>query len=632
MRIRSVTINNLRSVRELTINFDAVTALLGGNNAGKSTILRALEIFFEAAPRLQPDDFHNREDVQIEVTIIFSDLVPAEIAEFGTAVAGDTLTLRRIFSANKEDNLQYEVLAESYPPFAEVRAISGKTERRTKFNELVAATEGLTTATSADAADLKMDEWEAENQEKLELRFRRGFFGATNVANGILKKKTSVHLVPAVADAQQETSDAKKSPIITLLSEISRQIYENRKEVADFILSANNQFSDLVDPTRIPELGGLSELLTASVQRYYQRSSLLAEWKVQDGLTVEFPKPTIRVEDQGFQTTLENVGHGLQRASLFAIIQFLGERALAANADAEFDMAQSDIILLVEEPEIYQHPHKQLVISEAFHSICKGFSASTGIRFQIVFTTHSEKFVGLHKFQSARILRRMDGFAVPSHTANGISLSECSTFFAGLVGRPPMSDEAFEAKMHIFSREVCEGFFAEKVILVEGVTDKAVLEGFYRSKGIHVASEGLAIIAVDGKTKIDKPLYIFSKLGIPTFTVFDGDQSKATKKQNPRANIMIQRVLGITEPVDFPDGVFPNHAVFSCNLESYLKGCVGEDNYNALFAEISEEFGLSQDDLCKTPLAIESVMVEANARFGTEFPYLEQIIKSIDRL
>jgi hypothetical protein len=59
---------------------------------------------------------------------------------------------------------------------------------------------------------------------------------------------------------------------------------------------------------------------------------------------------------------------------------------------------------------------------------------------------------------------------------------------------------------------------------------------------------------------------------------------------------------------------------------------VGEDNYNALFAEISEEFGLSQDDLCKTPLAIESVMVEANARFGTEFPYLEQIIKSIDRL
>jgi putative ATP-dependent endonuclease of OLD family len=279
MRIRSVTINNLRSVRELTINFDAVTALLGGNNAGKSTILRALEIFFEAAPRLQPDDFHNREDVQIEVTIIFSDLVPAEIAEFGTAVAGNTLTLRRIFSANKEDNLQYEVLAESYPPFAEVRAISGKTERRTKFNELVAATEGLTTATSADAADLKMDEWEAENQEKSELSFRRGFFGATNVANGILKKKTSVHLVPAVADAQQETSDAKKSPIITLLSEISRQIYENKKEIADFILSANNQFSDLVDPTRIPELGGLSELLTASVQRYYQRSSLLAEWK-----------------------------------------------------------------------------------------------------------------------------------------------------------------------------------------------------------------------------------------------------------------------------------------------------------------------------------------------------------------
>ena len=632
MRINSITINNLRSVRQLTVNFDPVTALLGGNNAGKSTILRALEIFFEAAPRLQPDDFHNREDVQIEVTIVFSDLVPAEIAEFGNAVAGKTLTLRRIFSNNKDDNLQYEVLAKSYPPFSEVRAITGKTERRAKFNELVSSTDGLTSAASADAADSQMEAWEAANPESLELSFRRGFFGATNVANGILKKKTSIHLVPAVADAQQETSDAKKSPIIMLLSEISRQIYSNKKEVADFIQSANNQFSDIVDPSRIPELGGLSELLTASVQRYYQRSSLLAEWKVQDGLTVEFPKPTIRVEDQGFQTTLENVGHGLQRASLFAIIQFLGERALAASADAEFDTAQSDIILLVEEPEIYQHPHKQLVISDAFHSICKEFSASTGIRFQIIFTTHSEKFVGLHKFQSARILRRAEGFAVPSHSANGISLSECSKFFADLVDKPAMSDEAFEAKMHIFSREVCEGFFAEKVILVEGVTDKAVIEGYYRSKGVSAASEGIAIIAVDGKTKIDKPLYIFSKLGIPTYPVFDGDQSKDRKKQNSHSNIIIQKVLGIAEPIEFPDGVFDSHAVFSCNLESYLKQCIGESNYGEIFAQISEELGLSQDDLCKTPLAIESVMTEAKTRFGTEFPYLDQIMASIDRI
>ncbi|WP_159086890.1 ATP-dependent nuclease [Loktanella sp. Alg231-35] len=376
----------------------------------------------------------------------------------------------------------------------------------------------------------------------------------------------------------------------------------------------------------------MSELLTASVQRYYQNSRLLADWQLQDGISVEFPKPIIRVEDQGFQTTLENVGHGLQRASLFAVIQFLAERAMASKSEASFDEAQSDIILLVEEPEIYQHPNKQQVISEAFHSICRDFSKSTGIRFQIIFTTHSEKFVGLHKFQAARVLRRMEGFNDSSHTAKGISLGECSAFFASLQGIEPMPNATFEAKMHIFSREVCEGFFADKVLLVEGVTDKAVMEGLYRSQGINVAEEGIAIVAVDGKSKIDKPLHIFSKLGIPTYPVFDSDQSKNAQNQRPQTNRLIQEVLGVPQPQDFPDGVFPNFAAFSCNLEKYLKAQIGDAQYEQLFLNLTEDFGLSRKELCKTPVVVNQIVHRAIDEFGIEFPYLTGIVSSVDQI
>ncbi len=631
MRIEKLAVKNLRSIRELSVGFDEVTALLGGNNAGKSTVLRALELFFEAAPRLSLDDYHNRGDDDVEVIVEFGSLVPAELEEFGTAVDEGKLTVKRVFSKQNDNNLHYEALAKSYPPFAEARAHTGKADRIRSYNSLVAETEGLEAVRSADAADQAMLDWEANNPEKLKLAFRRGFFGAPNVASGKLKKKMSVHLVPAVADANEETSDPKKSPIISLLREISRQIYENKAEVREFVEAAKRQFSELVDPARVPELGGISDLLTSAVRRYYKDSKLIADWQLTDGVAVEYPSPTIRVEDQGFLTGLENVGHGLQRASLFAIIQFLAERSFSEDQPLEFDEPQSDILLLIEEPEIYQHPHKQLVISNAFHAICDSYSRATGIRFQIVFTTHSEKFVGLHKFQSARILRKKEGFGSPSHTANAVSLAQSSEYFARLLNKEPMEEGAFEAKMHVFSREICEGFFADKVILVEGVTDKAVLEGVYRSKNTEAVAEGIAIVPVDGKTKMDKPLYVFSQLGIPTYPIFDSDFLKSERKRKPETNRLLQQIAGVEEPQDFPDGVFPEFSAFHGNLEKYIRGQIGEDQYERKFADVCDDLGLSIEDLCKTPLAVMN-LVEAARAEGTTFPYFDQIVEAVDKL
>ena len=47
MRITSLTLRNFRRYRnETTITFDDLTVLVGKNDVGKSTILEALDIFF----------------------------------------------------------------------------------------------------------------------------------------------------------------------------------------------------------------------------------------------------------------------------------------------------------------------------------------------------------------------------------------------------------------------------------------------------------------------------------------------------------------------------------------------------------------------------------------------------------
>ena len=295
--------------------------------------------------------------------------------------------------------------------------------------------------------------------------------------------------------------------------------------------------------------------------------------------------------------------------------------------EGEFDEAQSDIILLVEEPEIYQHPHKQKLVGEAFRTVCNEFNKTTGIRFQIAFATHSEKFLDISNFHTARIVRKETVEDIVQHSISALSISACSNYFAGLVNKEPMSDEAFTAKLHIFTREICEGFFAQKVILVEGVTDKAVLEGYYASKNRDSLAEGTLIVSVEGKGKMDKPFYIFNQLGIPTFAVFDSDLNSNDKKI--WANTIIQQIAGVENPVEYPSGCFDRFAAFEKNLEKYLKERCG-DEFEGEFAALSEQFGLPVSEICKTPAAV-AIVVKSMQEKGKTFPMFDQIIDKVDQ-
>nr|WP_321443139.1 AAA family ATPase [uncultured Cohaesibacter sp.] len=629
MQVRSLEVSGLRSIQHVSLTFEDVTVLIGGNNAGKSTLLHALRLFFDAAPKVTVDDFYRREAEKIEITVIFDKLTDSEVQEFGTAVENGQLSITRTLSNDRDSNLTYSVRAKTFPEFRAVRTETNKTKRRTLYNSLADKVEGLQRAGNADEADAQMLAWEMGNPDKLESEVVRGFFGAANIANGKLRKKTNVHFIPAVANVSDETSDAKRSPIIGLLADIAKQTYENRQEVNKFIEDTQVGFGELVAPEKFPQLGAISENLTRTIQRYYSDSRLLADWAMDDGVRFSFPQPIIKIEDSGFLTGLEYVGHGLQRAALFSVIEFLAQSGTEV-AEAEFVEPQSDIILLIEEPEIYQHPHKQKLVSDAFRRVCYEFNRSTGIRFQVVFATHSEKFVDIENFHTARIVRKESTDEGALHSVSALTIRKCSEYFADLVGKPPMPDHAFLAKLHIFSREVCEGFFAQKIILVEGVTDKAILEGVYRSMGRDNISEGIVIISVDGKTKMDKPFYIFNKLGIPTYAVFDSDASTKGKKARTSTNKLLQKIAEAKEPVDFPCGSFERFAAFEMNLEAYTKQICG-DEFDKTFQSVADDLEMDISDVCKTPQAVCKV-VDGLREQGTAFPLFEEIVGHVDGL
>ena len=627
MQIRSLEVTGLRSINNAKLTFDDVTVLIGSNNAGKSTLMFALKLFFEAAPKWTADDFHQREAEAIEIIVTFDNLTPAERDEFGTAVQVDKLTISRTLSNDKDVSLTYSALAQTYEPFNAVRSEANKTTSRAAFNAIADATDGLERAGNSDQVTAQMEAWEQDHPDQLTPSYIRGFFGAPNVANGKLRKKTNLHFIPAVANVSEETSDNKRSPIINLLADIAKQTFENRQEVKDFIEKTRAEFENIVAPDKFPQLGTISQNLTSTIQRYYSDSRLLADWQSDEGVTFSYPRPVIKVEDGGFLSGLENVGHGLQRAALFSVIEFLAQSTAEENGEV-FEEAQSDIVLLIEEPEIYQHPHKQKLIGDAFRTVCEGFSVATGIRFQVVFATHSEKFVDISNFHTARIVRKEINDGTVRHKISAMTLGACSEYFAGLLGKEPMPDQAFRAKLHIFSRELCEGFFAQKVIIVEGVTDKAILEGVYKAQGRDNISEGIIIVSADGKTKMDKPFYIFNKLGIPTYAVFDSDANSGEKK--PAANRLLQSIAGVDDPTDYPHGCFDHFAAFERNLEGYTKHVTG-DAWQETFQAVADDLELHLADICKTPQAVNSVVAKLRDD-GAEFLMFDEIIDRVDQM
>ncbi|NCP53137.1 MAG: ATP-binding protein [Flavobacteriales bacterium] len=77
MKIVSLTIENFRSYRNpITITFNDLTVLIGKNDIGKSTIMEALDIFFENR-KMDSDDINNDAKANNEhskISVVFSNL------------------------------------------------------------------------------------------------------------------------------------------------------------------------------------------------------------------------------------------------------------------------------------------------------------------------------------------------------------------------------------------------------------------------------------------------------------------------------------------------------------------------------------------------------------------------------
>lgn len=639
MRIKRLEVSNFRALRNTAIDFQSTTALLGENNSGKSAFLLAIDLFFASSPRVTDTDYSDRNTtLPIDITLHFSDLTPDEDKEFGSNLIDGALVLTRRFLIGSEDNAKYFVSARVNPDFTECRSTTGKTEKRgiyAALREKYGNPPELQKEKNADEIDGFLESWEANNAHQLSLQKVSAFKGWTNVAAGKLKQKTSYHFIRAVQDAAQDIQDSKGSPVKSLVDAIAKQTIENSAEFKEFLENANKEISRITDPANAPLLAEFSGQLTGILSEYYKGSELITTWLPITSIQPSFPTANIDVKNNNFITGLSGVGHGLQRAIILTVLRFMADhRAKTEGNNKEFEVAQSDLIIAIEEPEIYQHPTKQRLFAKLLSTLSHGFNKSTGIRVQIIFVTHSPLMISIADCNGIRMVRPYKENGANNVRVTSISLSECSQYSAEIAGIPlekAWPEGQYAAKLHTFGPELAEGFFSKLVILVEGVGDKAVLDAWYKLKDRDPHAEGIVIVGVSGKNNLTNPIIIFSRFGIPCYWVFDNDKSKGKKDGNINTNRILQRLAGVDAEKceEWPEGCFDNFTSWDQKIEQYIANKVGSEKFNAVCSKYSHYFDIEPDMCLKFPASAMAMLAELSQE-GAVFKELDQILARVD--
>lgn len=651
MRIVAVRVQNYRSIRDETFGLGELTALVGPNGCGKSSALRAVKTFYETSPSLTVDDYYNRDEtLPVKIAITFVDMTTEENGLFAPYTHNNALTVTKIITTAGE---KYHGSRKSHPGFKSIRGMSNKTERRSTYNDLRVNEQyaDLPAARNAEQVDEGLLAWETAHPDKCEMMEDSGqFFGFRNVGQSRLERFTRFVFVPAVREAEQDAADSRGSAIYQLMEMVVRSAIAQNKEFNDFKASVQGRYAELISPAKLTQLRSLSDRLSRGLKVYVPASSVILDWQEAEQLDVPLPKAFVRLEEDGFQAPVDRVGHGLQRAFILSLLQELvgaqstsemahqGDQENAPLEETEEHTLPS-LILAIEEPELYQHPNRQRFLARTFQRLsCSGITGVASAT-QVIYSTHSPLFVDIENFACVRRLTKSISEAgrpkvtkVRSCTLDDVAkeLQRAQDTPDQVTFTGPSLKPRMQALMTPWMNE---GFFADVVVLVEGETDRAAIIGAASARNLDLESKGVAIIPCGGKDSIDRPLLVFSGLGIPTYVVFDADAGCDRKDQASaaRTNRVLQRMFGVANPKDFPETcVSGAYAVFQSDLNTILRHAVGEEIYmTKVWTEFQQDRGYPRlTHAEKAPFFITRVLsVAKNA--GIEVKELNAIVDKV---
>ena len=593
MKIEKIHIKNYRSFKDREIPLDDYTTFVGLNGAGKSNVIKALNVLFREksedsldVTKLKEEDFHNKNTAEpIEISVTFKDL--SEKAQEGLSdyvrqgkltilavakfdVAGNYAPVEQFgvrlgikkfakFFEHYKKNASAETLKECYASI------------RKEFNELPEK------PGSKDKMRGALREYEDKHPDLCEpIRSEDSFYGFNRVNK--LKPYVRWVFIPAVKDATKEGEEDKNSALKDILDLTIRSNISFTEEL-DAIRSETKEKYKEIREAKSRFLETLSESLDERLKMWaHPEVEAKVDWADADkAIKIDTPSAQVKVKEDAFSGELVRFGHGLQRSFLLALLHELAESNIEIEGDAE--QPAPTLILGFEEPELYQHPPQISRIANTLQQLTRDNA-------QVLLTTHSPLLISGEVFESVRMVHRnIQEDTRPSIVS--FASSDEVVAEAEQTEKFPGPNSA-RAKLHsLLSPQLAEIFFAEKIILVEGQEDIAYIKSYLHISGkLQEFLNGRAhIISTNGKGDMIITVAIANLLKIPLFAIYDGD------KESGGANRKLLKLLGgdiqdsLSETTVWGD----RFVQWSGKFEAVMKLDVDENIWKATLKEVESE-------------------------------------------
>lgn len=647
MILESIRIRNFRAILDETLYFESLTALVGSNGSGKSSFLRGIHLFYEPSPRIELEDFYNRDTTaEIIITVTFRELSPEAQAQFSSYMQGDKLTVERVFVwDNARVTWKYHGSTLQNPAFQEIRdALAIKDRGRSAMEayervRIQADFSSLQPWSTLGAVLNNLKQWEADNPDRCTRQRDDGqFFGFKEVAQGYLGRFTRFLFIPAVHDASDDSTEGRGSVLTELMDLVVRNALSANDNLESFKKEIQARYSEILAPASQAELTTLSDRMTKTMKTFVPDSDIRVDlqWLPPPEINILLPQADVKIFEDGYSSAVSRTGHGLQRAFILTILQHLALAQSAMTVEKTSEEANQEIrlpnlLLAIEEPELYQHPNRQRHLAKILSQLALGKIPGVAERTQVVYSTHSPLFVGIDRVDQIRLLRKTSHTPDKPKVTRVIStnLDKVAKTIWEADGKPSQqySGETLLPRLRtIMTPWMSEGFFAEVVVLVEGEDDRAAIIGVATAMGYDLESNGISVIPCGGKSSLDRPATLFRHLGIPVYVIWDGDKDE--KNAKPNDNHRLLRLM--EQPVeDWPCQVSKQFACFEYNLERTLQDEIGNAEFEQLLQGCQENFCIPEKrQAIKNPVVVTDIIRIAQ-QHGRRSATLENIVNRI---
>lgn len=386
MRLVRVKLHNFRSYGcEVEIAIDDLTVILGQNDAGKSSILDALEIFFnEPKGQPEPDDFNVRGPADTaSITCVFTDVTEEMVIDEATPT-----TLADEYMLNIDGRLEIKKVFNKSSGKAKILAVANHPQNNA-CNELLT----LTNAKLKDVAKKQGIDLAGVDQ-RINTQLRRAIWAA---CDDLQLGEVEIELAKEAAKTVWEKLKPKM-PVYALFKS-DRPSTDQDAEAQDPMKIAIKEAIQ----TQKDELAAIQQRVETQVQQIANRT-VDKIMEMSPELAREL-KPRIKTKnwDSLFHVSLtgdEDIpinkrGSGTRRLILLNFFR--------AKAEQDSSCKGTGVIYAVEEPETSQHPNNQRMLIEAFEDLVSDGTC------QVLLTTHTPVLARRFSRERLRIVARDNG-------------------------------------------------------------------------------------------------------------------------------------------------------------------------------------------------------------------------------